>query len=68
MLRCIVNAPWYVRNSGIHRDLGIETVRDMIANFVNSYEKRLQNHINIQTSTLLSVSNITRRHKRGKPV
>jgi hypothetical protein len=23
VLKCIVNAPWYVRNSDLHRDLGI---------------------------------------------
>jgi hypothetical protein len=27
VLKCIVNAPWYVRNSDLHRDLGIETVK-----------------------------------------
>jgi hypothetical protein len=31
VLKCIVNAPWYVRNSDLHRDLGIETVTDIIA-------------------------------------
>jgi hypothetical protein len=30
--KCIVNTPWYVRNSD-HRDLGIETVADIIAKF-----------------------------------
>jgi hypothetical protein len=30
VLKCIVNAPWYVRNSDLHRDLGIETVTDNI--------------------------------------
>jgi hypothetical protein len=28
LLKCIVNAPWYVQNSGLHRDLGIKTVTD----------------------------------------
>jgi hypothetical protein len=53
VLKCIVNAPWYVRNSALHRDLGIETVVDIIATFANSHEKRLQNHINIEASRLL---------------
>jgi hypothetical protein len=39
VLKCIVNTPWYVRNSGLHRDLGIETVINNIANFANSQEK-----------------------------
>jgi hypothetical protein len=48
VLKSIVNAPWYVRNSDLRRDLGIETVTDIIAKSANSYEKRLQNHINIE--------------------
>jgi uncharacterized protein YeeX (DUF496 family) len=66
VLKCIVNAPWYVRNSD-HRDLGIDTVTDIIATFSNSHEKRLQDHINIEASRLLNVNNITRRIKRKKP-
>jgi hypothetical protein len=45
-----INAPWYVRNRDLHRDLGIETVTDIIAKFANSHEKRLQDHINIEAS------------------
>jgi hypothetical protein len=67
VLKCIVNAPWYVRNSDLHRDLGIETATDIIAKFAKSHEKRLQNHINIEASRLLNVNNITRRLKRKKP-
>jgi uncharacterized protein YeeX (DUF496 family) len=66
VLKCIVNVPWYVRNSD-HRDLGIETVTDIIAMFAKSHEKRLQDHINIEASRLLNVKNITRRLKRKKP-
>jgi uncharacterized protein YeeX (DUF496 family) len=67
VLKCIVNAPWYVRNSDLHRDLGIETVTDIIAKFAMSHEKRLQDHINIETSRLLDVNSITRRLKQKKP-
>jgi hypothetical protein len=63
--KCIANAPWYVRNSDLHRDLGIETVT--IAKFAKSHEKRLQDNINIEASRLLNVKNITRRLKRKKP-
>jgi hypothetical protein len=48
VLKCIVNAPWYVRNSELHRDLRIETVTDIMAKFTNSHEKRLKDHINIK--------------------
>jgi hypothetical protein len=67
MLKCIVNASWYLRNSDLNRDLGIETVTDIIAKFVKSHEKRLQDHINIEASRLLNVNNTTRRLKWKKP-
>jgi hypothetical protein len=66
--KCTVNAPWYVRNSDLRRDLGIETVTDVIVKFANSHEKRLQNHTNIEASRLLNVNNnIIRRLKWKKP-
>jgi uncharacterized protein YeeX (DUF496 family) len=67
VLKCIVNALWYVRNSDLHRDFGIETITDIIAKFAKSHENRLQDHINIEASRLLNVNNITRRLKRKKP-
>jgi hypothetical protein len=60
ILKCIVNAPLYVQNSDLHRDLGIKTVTDIIAKFAKSHEKRLQDHINIEASRLLNMNNITR--------
>jgi uncharacterized protein YeeX (DUF496 family) len=68
VLKCIVNAPWYFRNSNLHRDHGIETVKDIVAKFAKSHEKRLQDHINIEASRILNVNNITRRLKRKKPL
>jgi hypothetical protein len=38
VLKCIVNAPWYARNNDLHRNLGIETVTDIIAKFTKSHE------------------------------
>jgi hypothetical protein len=67
VLMYIVNAPWYFRNSDLHRDLGIETVTDIIAKFTKSHENRLHYHINIEASRLVNVNNITRRLKRKKP-
>jgi hypothetical protein len=66
VLKCIVNAPWYVRNSDLHRDLGIETIADIIVKFTNAHAERLQNHINIEVSRLLNMNNITRRLKWKK--
>jgi hypothetical protein len=67
VLKCIVNAPWYVRNSDLRRDLGVDTVTDIIAKFANYHDKRLQDHINIEASRLLNVNNITRQLKRKNP-
>jgi hypothetical protein len=66
VLKCIVNAPWYVRNID-HRDLGIEMVTDIIAKFAKSHEKRLQDHINIEASRPLNVNIITRWLQQKKP-
>jgi hypothetical protein len=67
VLKCIVQAPWYIRNSDLHRDLVIETVTDIITRLASSRKKRLQNHINSEVSRLLNVQNIPRRLKRKKP-
>lgn len=66
-LRCITNAPWYARNSDIHRELGVETVSSIIAKYAVSHKNRLQHHINEEASRLLEVGNLTRRLKRTKP-
>jgi hypothetical protein len=42
VLKCIVQAPWYIRNSHLHRDLRIETITDIITRFVSSHKKSLQ--------------------------
>ena len=40
-MRIIVNAPWYIRNDDIHRDLGVETVADEIRGFAVKHENHL---------------------------
>ena len=54
VLRYIVNAPWYSRNSDIHRELGVESVASIIARYAVSHKKRLQHHINEEASRLLN--------------
>jgi hypothetical protein len=34
----IFDAPWYVRNSDLHRDLNIETVTDIIKKMAQNHE------------------------------
>jgi hypothetical protein len=67
VLRNIVNAPWYVRNSDLHRDLKIADVIDEIKYFSRSHEQRLHLHVNDEAIQLLDVTGITRRLKRTKP-
>lgn len=67
VLRKIVGAPWYVRNSDIHRDLGVDDVRTHIKKIAERYEARLHSHPNIEAIRLLDNSNVLRRLKRRKP-
>lgn len=66
ILRDIVKAPWYIRNSDIHRDLKISTVREEIQQVADNYEKRLHHHKNPEIPKLME-ANITRRLNRYKP-
>lgn len=67
VLRNIVNAPWYVRNSDIHRDLKVPSVADEIKNCAIRHEERLQQHVNMEARNLLNHQNYVRRLKRTKP-
>jgi hypothetical protein len=46
VLRLIVNAPWYVPNSVIHKDLLIPTVKEEISLFGSHYDVRIGVHPN----------------------
>ena len=67
VLRCIVNAPWYIRNTDLHRDLGMETVSDTIRKLAIAHQTRLQEHVNEEIVHLLDVDNLIRTLKRRKP-
>lgn len=67
VLRNVVDAPWYTRNSDLHRDLEIDTVTQTISKFASSHERRLLHHENIEAIQLLDNSNLLRRLKRTKP-
>jgi hypothetical protein len=66
VLRCLVIAPWYARNSDIHRDLGVETVASIIARHAISHGNRLQHHANEVASRLLNVQHLIKRLERTK--
>ena len=67
VLRSIVNAPWYIRNSDLHRDLHIPTVKEEIKKFAGKHEARLHLHVNAEALQLLDNQNQVRRLKRTKP-
>lgn len=67
VLRSIVNAPWYVPNAIIQRDLKIKSVKDEIKNFSKKYQSRLSVHPNNLAVNLLNTDNELRRLKRFKP-
>ena len=46
ILRTIVNAPWYVRNEDIRRDLGIPTIKEEINRYAERYKERIATHPN----------------------
>lgn len=67
VLRNIVNAPWYVRNADLHRDLKIEMVEDEVRKVARRHEFRLRNHANLEVVQLLNNTNLVRRLRRVKP-
>jgi len=66
VLRNIVDAPRYIRNSDFHTDLQMETVRNEIGKFVKKHEGRLLHHVNVGAIQLLDNSEIVRRIKRRR--
>jgi hypothetical protein len=52
ILRLIVDAPWYVSNSVIHKELQIPTVKEDISRFSSHYDVRINVHPNELTASL----------------
>jgi hypothetical protein len=52
VLRLIVDAPWYVSNPVIRKDLQIPTVKEEISRFSSYYAVRLRAHTNELIATL----------------
>ena len=64
ILRTILYAPWYVRNTTIHRDLNIETVADTIKQHSKKYQLKLNQHPNLLARELLRRPSIRRLQKK----
>ena len=67
ILRTIVNAPWYVRNEGKRRDLGISTVKEAVSNNTERYKARIATHPNRLAAVTFNTLNIGRRLKKKQP-
>lgn len=68
VLRCIVNAPWFVPNYVIQRDLNMSSVKEEIQKHSVKYSDRLSAHPNQLAVNLLDTENDERRLKRFKPM
>ena len=62
-LRSLLNAPWYVTNETIHRDLKIPTVKDEIHKSRSRYNARVNNHHKPLVTQLLDTTDQIRRQK-----
>lgn len=67
VLRNIVNAPWYVRNEDLHRELRVRTVKEEIQKIARRHEERLHKHPNVEVLQLLDNQDLVRRLRRTKP-
>lgn len=47
VLRNIVNAPWFIRNTDLHRDLKVESVNSEILKHAKKHKERLKEHVNL---------------------
>jgi len=67
VLRIITDAPWYVPNTIIKRDLQIPTVKQEARKYSANYRKRLDTHPKNRANTLFKEQFGTRRLKRQYP-
>ena len=54
ILRLMTNAPWYIKNSNIHKDLSVPMIREEIAKFAGRYLKKLEDHPNPLARAILN--------------
>jgi DNA primase large subunit len=64
VLKDIVNAPCYVRNVDLHRDLNMEMVTAAITRFARKHEESLNQHVNVEAIQLLDKSALVRMLKK----
>jgi hypothetical protein len=62
----IVDAPGYIRNSNLPRDLQLEMVTNAIREFAKKQGERLLHHANVEAIQLLEESELVRRLTKTK--
>ena len=67
-LRQLVNAPWFVPNDIIRKDLKIPTVKEEIKTHYNKYMCRLKEHPNRLAAGISEVTPTTSRLKRNRNI
>jgi hypothetical protein len=67
VLRMITNAPWFVPNELLHRDLRQPTVKQEIIRHTRTYKERIERHPNTLARPLMANHNKPRRLKRKIP-
>jgi len=61
ILKNIVDAPWYIRNADLPRDLQMEMVTNEIGKFAKKHEERLLHHVDVEEIQLLADRELVRR-------
>lgn len=64
VLRNIINAPWYTKNTEVYEYLSVPLIKDEISKFNFKYQQRLNCHQNVLAVNLLNNSEEVRRLKR----
>ena len=67
-LRVITDAPWYIPNAMLHRDLRVSTVKHTVKNFSITYHRRIAQHPNLLMPPLIQGPSYPRRLKRKHPL
>jgi len=66
--RIITDAPWYVPNTMLRRDIQVLPVKQEVRNYSINYRHRVDNHPNRLAKTLLLGTTHNRRLKRCQPL
>ena len=67
VLRIITDAPWYIPNAMLHRDLRVTTVKHTVKAYSIAYRCRIAKHPNRLAPPLIQAPSYTRRLKRKHP-